>query len=133
MDIIERDFLGDSKTWINGDKQTLADIHVGFSVGWILNFVGIGSEPGFGREDFPNVYAWYAELFIVFFFHLSNTDHEFNHRLDRFPTRERDILPQDEAMKLITESEYFVTPSRILSLDPQKDLFGEAVSVESLE
>lgn len=48
--------------WINGSKCSVADIHAVWVIKWVFQTLGIGSEPGFEREEFPNVYAWIEGL-----------------------------------------------------------------------
>ena len=58
LSIVENDFLGGCRKWINGDYISLSDIHVSWSVRWILQAFNVGSIDGFSKEDFPYTYAW---------------------------------------------------------------------------
>lgn len=57
FNIIENDFLGKTG-FIAGDKFGLADVHVGWAVGWSLEKIGLGQEPGFSHQDYPKIHKW---------------------------------------------------------------------------
>jgi glutathione S-transferase len=59
LDVVETEFL-DDRAWIGGDKIALADIHVAWVIRWGLTSLGIGSQEGFDKENFPKVFKWYA-------------------------------------------------------------------------
>jgi len=59
FDVINRQFLGHGKPFINGNEITLSDVYLAWVVDWLFNGAfGMGKQPGFGKEDFPNIYAW---------------------------------------------------------------------------
>ncbi|KAH0037944.1 hypothetical protein KCU78_g1585, partial [Aureobasidium melanogenum] len=64
MTIVEQDFLKSSELWINGPKLSLADIHVFWSIRWILFTLGVSNEPGFGRNNFPKIYKCLDQVVI---------------------------------------------------------------------
>lgn len=57
FNIIENDFLSKS-SFVAGDKFGLADVHVGWAVGWSLEKIGLGQEPGFSHQDHPRIHKW---------------------------------------------------------------------------
>jgi glutathione S-transferase len=65
INVVERQFLGHGKNFINGDQISLSDVHVGWVVRWLLTAI-FKEEPGFGKMDFPVTHAWYVLYFLVF-------------------------------------------------------------------
>jgi glutathione S-transferase len=62
LDLLENEGLRDGP-WIGGEKVcSVADIHAIWVVKWAFETLGIGSEPGFSREDFPKVWRWIEGL-----------------------------------------------------------------------
>ena len=57
FNIIEHEFLKNS-SFVTGEQFGLADVHVGWAVGWSLEKIGLGQEPGFSHQDYPNVHKW---------------------------------------------------------------------------
>jgi glutathione S-transferase len=55
--MIEEEFLAKSP-FVAGEKFGLADIHVGWAVGWSLEKIGLAQEPGFSNQDFPKIHEW---------------------------------------------------------------------------
>lgn len=62
LDVIEREFLGRVTTFFNGEEISLGDVQVAWVVRWILDAFGVSDEPGFRKEDFPNVYVWFVHV-----------------------------------------------------------------------
>jgi glutathione S-transferase len=61
FDVVNRQFLGHGKPFINGNEITLSDVNIAWVVDWLLNGAfGLGKQAGFGKEDFPNIYAWFV-------------------------------------------------------------------------
>ncbi|KAL8243729.1 hypothetical protein R6Q59_009987 [Mikania micrantha] len=62
MELVEHDFLGHGKRYINGDQIGIADLHAMWMIKWALETealgIGFGKEKGFDKSDFPRVYAW---------------------------------------------------------------------------
>jgi glutathione S-transferase len=61
VDMLENECLVPGP-WIGGPKCSVADMHAIWVVKWAFQTLGIGSEPGFSKEDFPKVYAWIEGL-----------------------------------------------------------------------
>jgi glutathione S-transferase len=59
----EQQSLGQGKKFICGDEPTLQDAHVAWAVRFVLMSVGLGKEPGFGKDDMLVLYDW-MERFI---------------------------------------------------------------------
>jgi glutathione S-transferase len=57
FNIIEDEFLNKS-LFVAGEYFGLADVHVGWAVGWSLEKIGLGQEPGFSHQDYPKIYKW---------------------------------------------------------------------------
>lgn len=57
FNIIEHSFLSASP-FVAGEKFGLADAHVGWAVGWSLEKLGLGQEPGFSHQDYPRIHKW---------------------------------------------------------------------------
>jgi len=55
--------LGQGKKFICGDEPTIQDAHVAWAVRFVIKSLGLGTEPGFSKDDMPVLYAW-VERFI---------------------------------------------------------------------
>ncbi|KAG9961313.1 hypothetical protein KCU61_g5651, partial [Aureobasidium melanogenum] len=64
MTIVEKEFLKSSELWINGPELSLADIHVFWSIRWILFTLEVSNEPGFGRNNYPKIYKCLDQVVI---------------------------------------------------------------------
>jgi len=82
LDIIEKDFLANASPFIGGSKPALADIHLIWTVRWILNDLGVAKAPGFGKDAFPRIWKL----------------------IDSLPTESDDMISDEEAKKLILDS-----------------------------
>lgn len=60
---LESDFFSNGKKWVLGDKVSLGDCHVAWAVKWTLVDINIGQLPGFGRQDYPQLYDWIDRYF----------------------------------------------------------------------
>lgn len=60
---IQDEFLeGGKKPFVGGDQLSMADVHTHWPVRWLLFFAKLGREPGFAKEDWPIIYAWFVEI-----------------------------------------------------------------------
>jgi glutathione S-transferase len=110
---VEEDFLGKSGgPFINGDKISLADIHVAWPVRWALNDLGAGKDAGCSKNEFPKVYKL----------------------LESLPQYSPKVLSADEANKAIRESNYSASgPTSVQKDEALGIASGTQVTVESFE
>jgi hypothetical protein len=62
LDIMENDFLADGGPLVHGERCGVADIYSIWMIKQAFQSLGVGSEPGFSRENFPKVYQWIKVL-----------------------------------------------------------------------
>jgi glutathione S-transferase len=110
---LEEDFLGNSSgPFINGDKISLADVHVAWPVRWALNDLGAGQDAGCSKQDFPKVYKLIESL----------------------PEVSPKVLSAEETHKLIRGSDYYASEPTSVQKDEALGLAaGTQVTVESFE
>ncbi|KJX99270.1 glutathione s-transferase like protein [Zymoseptoria brevis] len=110
---IEEDFLGKSQgPFINGEKISMADVHVAWAVRWALNDLGAGKDKGCGKEDFPKVYRLIESL----------------------PDVKPEVLSAEEAHKAIRESEYSASgPTSVMKDEALGLEAGTQVTIESFD
>jgi len=110
---VENDFLSNSNgPFIGGDKLSVADVHVVFSIRWVLNDLGVSNEVGCSKQDFPKVWKMIESL----------------------PAAKPEVLSAEQAQKTIKESSYSAQgPVEVQKDDPLGIAKGTQVSVESFE
>lgn len=111
LDIVEKEFLGQGKPFIGGEKISLADIHVAWVIRWALQALGAGEVSGFGKADFPKVYQWVESL----------------------PKESEDMVSNEEATKIILGSQYSDAKLHVATDDPLGFPAGTAISIESTD
>lgn len=107
---VENHFLADSP-YINGDKLSVADIHVVWPLRSALLGLGLQDVPAFGREKFPKVWSL----------------------IDNLPTPVTGTIGSEDGVATILAEEYFETDLKISEDDPLDIPQGAAVTVESTE
>lgn len=108
--IIEHDFLAKSPgPFIAGTSFGLADLHAGWAVGWSLNTIGLGQEPGFSAADFPRIYKW----------------------VSAWPTPSYTDLAQDAVWDAVQRADYTAKDIGVDEHDPLGIQLGTSVSVEN--
>lgn len=108
----ENEFLAKGGPFINGDKISVADIHVIFGIKWALMDLGAAQEPGLGKADLPKLWKM----------------------LESLPEVKPEVLSSEETIKTIKGGSYFAqSPTTNMKNDPTAIKPGSAVSVESVE
>jgi glutathione S-transferase len=112
LETVERQFLAGSEgPFIGGSQLSLADIHISWAIKMALG-LGIGNEPGFGKNDFPKVYKL----------------------IENLPSFDPPILSDEETHKIIREASYTSRGAKgVDGKDPTGFKVGTPVSIESFE
>lgn len=110
---VEEDFLGNSSgPFINGDKISLADIHIVWPLRWALNDLGAANDVGTGKSDFPKVWRMIESL----------------------PQVSPEVLSAEETHKAIRGGDYTSKgPTSVEKDDAYGIAAGTNVSIESFE
>lgn len=107
---VEDQFIA-SSPFINGDKLSVADIHVAWPLRSALFGLGLQNKPGFGRSAFRKVW----------------------NLIDSLPDPSAETLDSEEGIASILEAEYFVKEQHVPEDDPLNIPQGSIVTVESTE
>lgn len=110
---VETVFLANSTgPFINGDKISLADIHIVWPLRWALNDLGAAQELGTGKTDFPKVWRL----------------------IENLPQVSPEILSAEDTHRAIRGSEYTSKgPTSVQQNDAYGIAAGTQVSIESFE
>lgn len=109
---VEDIFLANGGPFINGDKLSLADVHVIFGLRWAFNDLGAANDIGCGKDAFPKLWKM----------------------IDSLPPAKPEVLSTDDMLKQIRESGYSADgPSSVMKDDPYAIEAGTKVTIESFE
>lgn len=112
MSLVENVLLAQKEgVFIGGEEISVRDMHVIFSIRWVLKNLGAENEPGLQKEDFPKVWAL----------------------IDALPAVDPEVLSGDEAVKTVKEAELWAGQVGIEEGDPLGLESGTSVKVESVE
>ncbi|KAI6917273.1 hypothetical protein KC341_g18621, partial [Hortaea werneckii] len=110
--VVEDVYLANGGPFINGDKLGVADIHVIFGIKWALVDLGVGQEPGLGKQDLPKTWKLIESL----------------------PEIKPEVVSSEETIKTIKSANYSADgPTSTMANDPTGIKVGSAVTVESLD
>ncbi|KAK3669383.1 hypothetical protein LTR78_010728 [Recurvomyces mirabilis] len=105
-------FTTPSGPFPSGDKLSLSDIHILWSLRWGLTTLGAGKEPGCGKDAFPKI--WKA--------------------IESLPEPKPEILSSEKTIEIIKKSGYSAKgPTSVEKDDPLGFKEGTVLSVESSE
>ena len=110
---VEDVFLANSKgPFLNGEKLSMADIHIVWPLRWALKDLGASQDPGCGKAEFPKVWKMIESL----------------------PESTPNVMPAQAVQMLLLQSEYSASaPKGIQKDEPLGIAEGTAVTVESFE
>lgn len=109
---VEDVFLAKGGPFINGDKLSVADVHVIFGLRWVFNDLGVAQDAGCGKDAFPKLWKL----------------------IDSLPAAKPEVLSSDDALKQIRESDYSAEgPTSVIKDDPYGLEAGTKVTIESFD
>jgi glutathione S-transferase len=113
LDDVENEFLGDGRRFVGGERLSVSDLHAMWMIKWALQTIGVDKEPGFGKEDWPRVYAWIDGV----------KKHD--------EAGEAESVSHDDAKRVLLSSEHAAKEVVVDSKDPTGLKKGQRVSVGS--
>ena len=109
---VETVFLAKGGPFINGEKLSVADVHVIFGLRWALNDLGVAQDAGSGKDAFPKLWKLIESL----------------------PAAKPEVLSSEDMLKQIRESGYSADgPTSVMKNDPYGLEVGAKVTIESFE
>ncbi|KAK5117167.1 hypothetical protein LTR85_008935 [Meristemomyces frigidus] len=109
---VEDIFLANGGPFINGDKLSLADIHVVFGLRWAMNDLGAANDAGCGKDAFPKLWKMIESL----------------------PPAKPEVLSTDDMHTQIKESGYSADgPTGVMKDDAYGIEAGTNVTIESFD
>jgi hypothetical protein len=108
LTVIEKKFLANGRKYLEGEKLSMADIHVLWAVQATLDSLAILELPDFSMSAFPNTQSW----------------------ITRIPMPQPKTVPSSEAFELIITSERRVAETEFDVNDALKLKKGDLVAVD---